>query len=96
MAHLAGVADKCPGYDMKQSNGEAPAVLKLWGMWSISLLPSLPGPLWLGMVALDRVLSMGEIEFNSLLMLNSIVWNRTLCMYKNGFGIGWPTIVDMP
>ena len=26
------------------------------------LLPLLPGPLWPGMVALDRVLSMGQIE----------------------------------
>ena len=28
------------------------------------LLPSLPGPLWPGMVASDGVLSMGQIELN--------------------------------
>ena len=26
---------------------------KLWGMWSTSLLPSFPGPLWTGVVAPD-------------------------------------------
>ena len=29
-------------------------------------------------------------------MLNWIVWNRTVYMYKNGFGIKWPAMVDMP
>ena len=48
-----------PGYDTKQSDGEVPAVLELWGMRSTPLLPSLPGPLWPGVVALDRDLSMG-------------------------------------
>ena len=31
-------------------------------MQSTSSLPLLPGPLWLGVVGLDRVLSMGQIE----------------------------------
>ena len=31
----------------------------LWEMQSIPLLPSLPGPLWPGVVAQDRVLSVG-------------------------------------
>ena len=31
-------------------------------MQSTSLLPSLPDPLWPGVVAPDRVLSMGQIE----------------------------------
>ena len=48
----------CQGYDIKTSDGEAPA-LEIWGMWSIPSLSSLPGPLWLGVVAPDRVLSMG-------------------------------------
>ena len=52
-------AKKCPGYDTKQSDGEVPAMLELWGMRSTFLLPSLPGPLWLGVVAPDRALSMG-------------------------------------
>ena len=29
-------------------------MLELWGMWSTPLLPSLPGPLWLGMIAPDK------------------------------------------
>ena len=37
-------------------------------------LTSLPGPLWPGVVAHDRVLSMGQTELNSILMLNWIVW----------------------
>ena len=39
-------------------------MLELWGMWSTSSLPSLPGPLSSGEVAPDRVLSMGQIEIN--------------------------------
>ena len=46
--------NECPGYDSKQSDGEVPAMIKLWGMWSTSLLPSFPGPLWLKVVALDK------------------------------------------
>ncbi len=51
--------NECPGYDTKQSDGEVPAVLGLWGMQSTPLLPLLPGPLWPGVVAPDRALSMG-------------------------------------
>ena len=64
-------AEECPGYDTKQSDGEAPVILELWGMWST--LSLLPGPIWLGEVAPDRVLFMGQIELNLVLMLNSIV-----------------------
>ena len=28
-------------------------------------------------------------------MLNWIVWNRTVYVYENGFGIKYPTKVDM-
>ena len=35
-----------------------------WGMHSTSSLPSLQGPLWTGVVAPDRVLSMDLIELN--------------------------------
>ena len=58
------------GYDTKQSNGEAPVMLELWGMWSSPLLLSLPGPLWPGVVASDRVISMDQIGLNCILMLN--------------------------
>ena len=33
----------CPGYDTKESDGEAPVMLKLWGMWSTTSLPLLLG-----------------------------------------------------
>ena len=45
-------------------------MLKLWGIQSTSSLPLFPGPLWSGVVALDRVLFMGQIELNCVLMLN--------------------------
>ena len=50
---------ECPGYDTKQSDGEVPVILELWGMRSTSSLPSLPGPLWPGMVAPDEAISIG-------------------------------------
>ena len=53
--------NKCPGYDIKWSDGEAPA-LKIWGMWSTTSLPLLPGPLWPGVVAPDSILYMGQTE----------------------------------
>ena len=46
-------------YDTKQSDGEVPAELELWGMRSNPSLPLLSGPLWPGVVAPDRALSMG-------------------------------------
>ena len=60
--------------------------LSFGGMRSTSPLPSLPGPLWLWVVAPDKAVSMGQIEINFLPMLNWIVWNRTvltsnLCTY---------------
>ena len=39
-------------------------MLELWGMRSTSLLPSLLGPLWPGVVAPGSVVSMGQIEVN--------------------------------
>ena len=53
-------------------------ILKLWGMWITPSLLSLPGPLWPGVVAPDRVLSMGEIKLNCLRMINWLVWNKTV------------------
>ena len=37
-------------------------MLKFWGMRSTPLLTSLSGPLWPGVEAPDRVLSMGQME----------------------------------
>ena len=50
---------ECPRYDPKQSEGEVPVILWLWGIRSTSSLLLLPDPLWPGVVAPDRVLSMG-------------------------------------
>ena len=60
-------------YDIKQSDGEASVMLEIWGTQSTPLLPSLPGSFWLGVVASDRVLYMGQIELNSVLTLKGIV-----------------------
>ena len=57
MAQLVGAVEyrgirtppnECPGYDTKQSDGEAIVMLELWGMCSTPLLPLLPGSLWPG------------------------------------------------
>ena len=37
-------------------------MFEFWGMLSTSSLASLPGPLWPGVVAPDRILSVGQIE----------------------------------
>ena len=50
--------NNCPGYDTKQSDGKVPVIQVLWGMWRTLLLPSLPDPLWPGVVAPDRALTM--------------------------------------
>ena len=69
-----------PGYDTKQSDGEVPVIVELWGMRSTLLLPSLSGPLWPGVVAPDRVLFMDQIELNCVLILNN-------CCEQNCFDI---------
>ena len=46
--------NECPGYDTKQSDGEVPVMLWLWGMQSTPSLPSLTGPLWPREVAPDK------------------------------------------
>ena len=61
---------------------EAQVMLELWGMWNTLWLPSLPGPLWPRVVAPDRVLSMDQIELNYALILNWIVWNKTVLTFK--------------
>ena len=51
--------NECPEYDTKQSDGEVPVMLGLWGMQNTPSLPLFPGTLWPGVVAPDRALSMG-------------------------------------
>ena len=86
-------------FDTKQSDGEVPVMIELWGLWSIPSLPLLPGPFWSGEIALDRVLSISQIELNCVLTLNWIPWSRTVltlnlrtyvklnCLKKNYFFI---------
>ena len=62
--------NECPRYDTRQSDGEVPVMLELWGMRSIASLLLLPGPLWPGVVAPDRVLPMGRIELNGVRLRN--------------------------
>ena len=62
--------NKCPGYDTKQSDGETPVMLELWGMGSTPSLQLLLGQLWPGVVAPNSVLSVGQIELNCVHMLN--------------------------
>ena len=50
--------NRCPEYDTKQSDGEVPVILDLWGMWNTPSLLLLPGLLLLGVVAPDGTLSM--------------------------------------
>ena len=57
----AATPNKCPGYDNKHSDCEAP-VLEPWVIWSASSLLLFPGSLWSEMVAPDRVLFIGQIE----------------------------------
>ena len=65
-------------YDAKQSDGEVPVMLELWGRRSTPLLPSLLGPLWPGVVAPDKGPIYWLNRTNCILMLNWIVWIRTV------------------
>ena len=49
------------GYDNKQSDGEVPVELDLWGMQSTPSLLLFLGPLWPGVVAPDRFLELFDI-----------------------------------
>ena len=44
--------------------------LQIIRMYNPTLLPTLPDPLWLGVVTLDMVTSMVQIEINGVLLLN--------------------------
>ena len=66
-----------------------PVMLKLWQIRSTPLLPSLPSPLWPEVVAPDRVLSMGQIELNYILMLNWITWIGTVFDIETVLTLNW-------
>ena len=74
-------------YDYKLSDSDVPVILGFWWMRFTPLLPSLPGSLCPRVEAPDIVRRMGQIELNCVLILNWILWNRTVRMYENGFGI---------
>ena len=63
--------------------------LELRRMQSTRFWPSLPGPLWLGVVLPDRVLFVikwncltFKMSANKWVMLNSIVWNRAVRLFN--------------
>ena len=60
----------CPVYDTKQFVADVPIMQKLLGMQSTPLFPSVPVPLWPEMAETDRVLSLGKIGLNFVLLLN--------------------------
>ena len=62
--------NECPVYDTKQSDGEVPVMLELWGMWCTPLLPLLPGPLWPSVVAPNKGPIYGLNRTNGILMLD--------------------------
>ena len=59
--------NECPENDSKQPDGNVPVML---ANAEYPFLPSLQGPHWLGLVTPDRLLSMGQIELNYVLILN--------------------------
>ena len=65
-------------YDTKKSDGEVQVMLEFWGMRNTPSLPLILGPLWLRVVAPDKVLSMVQIELSCVLTLNWVVRNRTV------------------
>ena len=90
--------NECPIYDTKQSDSEVLVMVELWGMQSTPSLPLLLGPLWPGVIAPDRVLSMGQIEqnvylcywyLNCILMQNWIVWNGTVFDIETVLTLNW-------
>ena len=83
--HLCGgvrFLNDCLRYDTKQLDGEVPVMLQFWGMWSTPLFPSLLRPLWPGVVAPNRVLSMAQIEKSCVHMLNWIAGNSTVFTFN--------------
>ena len=74
-------------------------MLELWGIRRTPPLPSLPGPLWPGVVAPDKVLFIRQIGLtfklsaNKWLMLNWFVKNRTVSKQIELFHLTFLTCV---
>ena len=58
-AEVSDSSNEWSEYDTKQSDGEVPVMLELWRKHCTPLFPWLLCPLWPGVVAPDRVLSVG-------------------------------------
>ena len=70
-----------PRYVTKQFEGGAPVILEFGEIRSTTLLPLLPGSFWPGVVAPDRVLSMGRIKLKCVLEIE-MFWHLTMCKQK--------------
>ena len=64
-------------------------MLELWGIQSTPSLPLVAGPLWPGVIAADRVLSIGQIELNCVLIRDWISWNRTVFDIETVLMLNW-------
>ena len=62
--------NECPGYDTKQSDGEVPVMLELWGNVEYPFISIAPGPFWPGMVAPDKGPIYELNRTNGILILN--------------------------
>ena len=60
-------------------------MLDLQGMQSTPSLPSFPSPIWLGVVAPDRVLSMGQIQLFEIQTMCKQMTNAKLNQLKHKF-----------
>ena len=58
--------DEYPGYGTIKSDGETSVMQELWKIWEYPSLQLLPGPLWLGVVAPERVLIRGQTELRGI------------------------------
>ena len=72
--------NECSVNDNKQSDVAIPVMMEFWGMRNTSSLTSDPDPLWPGVVASDRVLSMGQVELNSVLSETELFKIELFCM----------------
>ena len=78
----SSLTNVCPRSHTEQSDSEVPIMLERWGTQSTPSLESRQVTLWPGVVAPDRVLSMGQKELNCVLMLNWIARKRTVLKFK--------------
>ena len=64
------------GYDTKQSDAKASVILEPWGMRGTPSCLSFPGLLWHGVLAPDRIPSMGQLELKWMFQIEPVL-NRT-------------------